>query len=146
MKRRLNRLRHGNQAEETQRDEELGVRIEEDANDQRGAKAVARPAGQAPEPLSNAAPSSADLALNEPQEGLGLEAQYLIDNALPHQKYSLAKSIQQTIQENEQHGQQQAQVQQHNDDAGSAENEGPLTPQNTRTPPPANIKDAEETT
>lgn len=128
MKRRLNRLRHGNQAAETQRDEELGDRIAEDANDQGEAKAVAHPAGQAPEPQSNAAPSSADLTLNEPQEGLGLEAQYLIDNALPHQRYSLAKSIQQTIQQNE----QQTQVQQQNDAAGSAENEGPLTPQNTR--------------
>ncbi|UKZ88469.1 uncharacterized protein TrAFT101_004227 [Trichoderma asperellum] len=144
MKRRLNRLRHGSQGDENQGDEELAVRNVEDANDQRGAKAAAPPTGQPLGSQSNAAPSSADLTLNDPQEGLGLEARYLIDHALLQQKDMLAKSIQQTIQQNQQQAQRWAQVQQHNEDASSVGNGVPPTPPNSQTPPPASINNEEE--
>lgn len=160
MVRRLKQqFRRGSEEAETQRDEELGIRNEtEDVNRQNSTQAVAHPPGEAPRPRGNAAPSSADLTLNEPLGGLDPEAQYLIDNALPHQKHSIAKSIQQNKPQDQQKcqhqcqqqcqqqdQQQQAQVQQHNDDASSVGNEALLTPQNTRTTPPTSIKDAEET-
>ncbi|KAK1249887.1 hypothetical protein MKX08_009890 [Trichoderma sp. CBMAI-0020] len=74
LKQRWSRLRHGNQAAETQGDEESGQELRVLQNEAAAdapkdeTQTVVRPVEQTPAPQNDTSPSSADVTQNEPQE------------------------------------------------------------------------------